>query len=234
MDELAFARSCVAGDAEAIARLDREFLSPLKNVFRSMHFDASASDELLQQVRERLLIAPARLETFRGTAPLSAWLRAVATRMALNARRDPFEAGRTGDAVLELVSVAGPAAEVRMLRLEHASTFAEVFREAFRSLSARERNALRLQCLDALTLEQIATIYSVNKATVSRWISSARESLEKRVRNSLVERVGLSGAELDSFIVALRSQLELASLLRTQSSVGALPHPDPSPRGRGE
>ncbi|MFT3709820.1 MAG: sigma-70 family RNA polymerase sigma factor [Archangium sp.] len=215
-EELVLVFACLAQNARALEIFEKEFIAPLRGVVRRFDVDV---DEVLQLIRTQLLVGPPpRLEQFRGVAPLGAWLRAIATRAALNARRPAGGLERTGDEVLELVSVGGPAPEVRMLRLEHASTFSEAFREAFQQLSPRQRNALRLQSLEALTLDQIGTIYSVNKATVSRWLSEARESLEKRVRNSLVGRLGLSGVELESFILAMRSQLELASLLRTETA----------------
>jgi RNA polymerase sigma-70 factor len=212
-EELVLVCACLEQQPRALEHFEREFLSPLRAVVRRFDVDV---DEVLQLVRTQVLVGPpARLEQFRGSAPLSAWLRAVATRTALNARRPAGGIERTGDELLELVSVGGTAPELRLLRVEHAATFGLVFREAFRSLSSRERNALRLQCLDALSLEQIGAIYAVNKATVSRWISAAREALEKRVRSGLFEKLGLHGPELESFIIAMRSQLELASLLRT-------------------
>lgn len=219
-EEVWLARACAEGDRAACEVLEREYLAALRPIIRRVHHDEARVDEVLQSVRERLLVPvsglPPRLLAFEGAAPLDAWLRAVATRLALNALRERKGVVRDGEEVLAELSASGTALDVKVLRATHDRTFREAFHEGFRALSARERNVLRLQVVDGLSLEQIGRLYAVNKSSVSRWLADVHAQLERSVRAALGTRLKLAESELDSFIDAMRSQLSLTSAMRSQ------------------
>jgi RNA polymerase sigma-70 factor (ECF subfamily) len=50
----------------------------------------------------------------------------------------------------------------------------------------------------------------VSRATVARWLASARDELKERTLNELVGRLKLPEAELESVLELVRSQLELS------------------------
>jgi RNA polymerase sigma-70 factor (ECF subfamily) len=64
--------------------------------------------------------------------------------------------------------------------------------------------------LDELSIDELATIYRVHRATCARWLSDAREQVRKQTRRRLLERLGTPAAELDSFMRYLDSDLELS------------------------
>ena len=168
-------------------------------------------DEVLQQLREKLLVGkPPRIETFEGAGPLISWLRAAAVRTALNARRPQAREAAGEDAALEELPLAGPDPELAIIRLQHRAVFSEAFKTALAVLSTRERNVLRLQGLDGLSLERIGEVYGVNKSTVSRWLTNVHEVLLQRTRSELALRLTLDTAQLDSLFKAMRSSLELS------------------------
>lgn len=208
--ELALAARCVAGEAAALHTLEHDYLAKLRPTVARVSADDAFIDEVLQHLRTRLLLGDAKLATFGGQAPLLSWLRAVAVRTALNVRRASPRLETADDDALELLSTAGPEPELLLLRQRHAPQFREAFRGALAELTARERNVLRLQALDGLTLEQIGRLHAVNKSTVSRWLTQVHEALAFRTRELLGEKLALDSAQLDSLMRALRSNLELS------------------------
>lgn len=201
---------CVEGDAASLRTFERDYVSQLRSTISRIDKDDAFIDEVLQHLRTRLLMGEKRLATFAGQAPLISWLRAVAVRTALNVRRATPKYEITDDDALELVSAAGPEPELLVLRQRHGAQFRDAFRTALKELTARERNVLRLQALDGLTLEQVGKLHDVNKSTVSRWLTHVHETLARRTRDLLGERLALDSAQLDSLMRAMRSNLELS------------------------
>jgi len=208
--ELEFVAKCVAGDGAALSTFERDYVSRLRPTIARIDGDDAFIDEALQQLRTRLLMGEKRLQTFAGQAPLMSWLRAVAVRIALNVRRAAPKYETSDDDALELVSATGPEPELLVLRQRHGPEFREAFRAALARLSVRERNVLRLQALDGLTMAQIGRLHSVNKSTVSRWLTQIHEALANNTREVLGTRLALDAAQLDSLMRAMRSNLELS------------------------
>ena len=219
IDELALVVACALGNASALTELDALLRSACARAVKPV--DPGAVDEITQQVRERLLIPDAagrtRLSEFRAEAPLGAWLRAVAMRSALNARRGQNRE-RHDSAAMELPAPdADP--ELALLRARHRESFREAFASAVAGLTARERTVLRLHTLDGLTLARIGAMYQKDTSTVSRWLEQIRKTLNLATRNQLAGRLQLSPSELESVMRAADSELSvsLPRLLQTQS-----------------
>ncbi len=224
LEELHLAWACAHGSAPALQRLERDYFARLAPTIARIDADRAFVDEVLQVVRERLLVAPPggtpRIGTWEGAAPLASWLRAIAVRTALNTKR-AASAGPPpdDDDVLETLSTSGPEPELALLRARHRGEFREVFRETLATLTPRERTVLRLQAIDGLTLERIGALYRVNKSTVSRWLDQVHEALAQGTRLRLGQRLSLDPEQLESFVRAMRSNLELSvsALLGSQS-----------------
>jgi RNA polymerase sigma-70 factor (ECF subfamily) len=63
---------------------------------------------------------------------------------------------------------------------------------------------------DGLTGDEIGERLGISRATVVRWLSTARAFLLRETRRLLVDRLRLSGAEADSFIATARSRMDLS------------------------
>jgi RNA polymerase sigma-70 factor len=206
--------ACAQGAPLAHQRLDREFLSKLGPAIGRIDRAAAFHDEVLQRVRARLLVSDTgepRILSWSGAAPLLAWLSAVAVRTALNLTREQGRAAlEDDDSVLDSVANLGPAPELALARAQHTAAFRTSFREAFATLSARERNLLRLQVVEGLTLADIGALYQVNKSTVSRWLGACHQRLGIALRARLSTALDLDACQLDSVINGLQSNLELS------------------------
>ncbi len=214
LPDLYLAFGCAERDPAAMRALDT-LLNTVAGAIRSVDASPSFVDEILQRLRTRVLVAEegrsARILDYAGRGSLENWLRAGALRLALNARRD----ARRGPEPLPEVSLWEPAAPtadrtLEILRGKYAADFGRALREAFASLEAQERNVLRLHFQEGLSLNQIGVMYQVNKSTISRRMTRARELLLERTRTRLVEALALPPAELKSLLEDLGPRLDLS------------------------
>ena len=211
VEELFLAWACSLGDAIALRELEAQYFSKLSGAISRVERAPEFIDDVLQQLREKLLVGtPARIGSYEGAGPLISWLRAAAVRTALNAKRPGAREAAGEDDALEEIPLAGPDPELMLVRTQHRAVFSEAFKVALAELSARERNVLRLQGLDGLSLERIGEVYGVNKSTVSRWLARVHEVLLERTRAELAQRLTLDTGQLDSLFRAMRSSLELS------------------------
>jgi RNA polymerase sigma-70 factor (ECF subfamily) len=193
-------------------------MSPLATVLRRLH-GASRVDDLLQEVRTRLLAGPApRLRTYRGACPLTAWVRAVGIRVALNAVTGRQLRPLDDEALHELAAPVDVTLDVA--RAQHQQRFQAAFREAMARLTPRERTLLRLHYLQGVGLEQLAVTYGCHRATIVRWLSAAREAVFASTRARLETELRLSSPELDSLLREAREQLTI-SLASVEASAAA-------------
>jgi RNA polymerase sigma-70 factor (ECF subfamily) len=205
-DELLLARACLDRDPQALAVLEAEVLSLVPRWLARL--EGAAADDVRQELRQRLLLGDDPLAArFEGRRPLQAWLRVVATRLAIDlhrARKPPGDA----DALEELWSAPDP--ELDAVKLLDLSALRGLIHDALGALPARERSLLRLHYLEGLSLERLAVIERVHRATVARRLAEARAAVLERVRRLLSERFQLSSEDGDSLLRFVRSRLDLS------------------------
>lgn len=209
------AAACAAGDPVAVGRVDAMLPGVVRPALARLGLPASDDDEIVQRVRVALMVADARgargIAGYSGRGDLRAYLRAVAVRLAL--RRIEREAGPSAadeDDVLAMLPAADDSPELRLLKERCRGELRAAFGEALAALSPRERTVLRQHHVDGLTIDQLARLHGVHRATCARWIEAARASLLRRVRRHLRQALGFEERELDSLIGLVRSQLDLS------------------------
>jgi RNA polymerase sigma-70 factor (ECF subfamily) len=212
--DLLLAAACVERQSAALAELDRRLVTEVRRALGGVD---PAIDDVTQLVRERLLVgAPPRIAEYAGQGPLSAWLRAVALRTALNARRG---GAREAPVSSPPDSPVSKDPELALLRERYRDAFRRAFADAVSKLSSRERTVLRLSVVDGLTLERIGAIYRKDASTISRWLDAARRALHEHTRAALQPHV--PSGEFDSVLRAADSELNLSlSRLLDSSSAG--------------
>lgn len=212
--DLYLACACAAGDALAIAAFEREQIPVItaaaQRIDRSGHF----VDEIVQLARERLLVATGggtpRIAEYAGEGPLRAWVRIAAMRIAMNQLR-----GRKrdmlvdDDAFFDVVGDGDDAARGQV-RERYGALCSQALRAAFAKLTARERNLLRMHYLHGLTVDELAPGLGVHRATVARWIQSARERLLAETRAGLRAALAASESTVDSILRGLEGQIEIS------------------------
>jgi RNA polymerase sigma-70 factor (ECF subfamily) len=210
--EVAIAVGCESGDADALALFERRYVQPLRGLLAHMRLDDPVLAEVLQTTRRRLLVTrdaePARLAGYAGAGHLGSLVRVVATRAALDARRDAGRKREVGLTGLTDVLIASADPE----RIAGSTRKREVFRAAFEAtvagLPASVRTLLRLYAVDGVGLDGLAAACGVHRSTAARRLAAAREQIRLGVRAELVRR-GVAAGEVDSVIAVIDSGVEL-------------------------
>lgn len=223
--DLYLASACAHQLPAALAIFEATCLAPLARAIAQIDPSPAFVDEVLQQVRERLLCAeaptrrddsepakPLRIAGYMGVGPLRRWVRAAALRVALNLRRaeraslvQPSEPGSLAD-----VAAAQIDPELALIKARYRPAFKAAFAQAVSSLSSRERNVLRLHLIEGLVAEQIGQVYGVHRVSVARWLGQLRGRLLDETRKHLHAALSLSTHELDELFGLLDSQLTLS------------------------
>jgi RNA polymerase sigma-70 factor (ECF subfamily) len=211
LTELLLVAGCAAGQRTALAAFDSRYVIPAARRVSGRYTRLEAA-ELAQAMRERLLVGEGlkRLIAWKGQGPLSAWLRSVATRLALNAlpreRALSLDDEEWKDAVEHFTSASNP--ELALLEKNRQTELRAALTEALRRLPRREKTVLRLHVFQSLSADQLARIFHVNAATVRRWIQGARATVLENVRAMLTHTTRWSPSQLDSALAGI-SRLDL-------------------------
>ena len=160
---------------------------------------------------------------YSGRGNLAGWLRVVAVRQVGKYRR--AEPGRRSldEVVAEVLPASTPAVDAVLLQRTYKQQLAEAFRRSVASLSTRQRNLLRYHFLARMSIDRIAKMYGIHRATAARWVHSAQEELGQKTRAELQRCVAISDDGVASLIALIQSQLSL--------SLGAWLHNDAEPEG---
>jgi RNA polymerase sigma-70 factor (ECF subfamily) len=214
-EDLYLACACATGDDRALQAFEAEFLPQVADYVAQIDRDPVFVDEVRQRLRERLFVpaeAGARLRIceYTGRGALGAWLRVVAVRLALNLRRRAKATVPTeGDDAPALRSPS-PDPEVDYLKTRYGEEFRAAFKATLGALPQDERNLLKLHYLDGLNIDEIGVAYRVHRATVARWLASARERILEETRSRLAERLDAGSKDVDSVLALVRSQLDVS------------------------
>ena len=204
---------CVEQVRKAIASMDLLMGAEVGAACKRLDPSAAFRGEVHQRLREKLLV-PAkgqlpRIAGYLGRGPLQKWLKAAATRAALDLlaeqKRSPAEEDLSA-------RVAPPSSDPELAALKrlYAKPFREAFEEAFALLSVQERNVLRMHFLQRLSLEDVGLAYGAHRATVARWIATARAKVLQQTQLGLARRLKVTPSEFGSLVDLVRSQLDVS------------------------
>jgi len=214
IEELYLSFACARGDEQAIAIFLSEFLRPAATSLLNLKLRENEREEILQLVQYRLLVSeesrPARILSFAAWAPLKSWLRATILNLALNQIRD-----RKRDLLFEASEYVEVPATTGNLELEHfkqlyQDEFKQCFRQAVLKLEPHQRNLLRLHYLAGMSIDRLAGIYNIHRATAARRLQRIRQILVEDTRDIMSARLGLSGPRLESILEIALSRLDVS------------------------
>jgi RNA polymerase sigma-70 factor (ECF subfamily) len=209
--DLYLAIACADGDAAALAAFRDAFVPALRQALGRLALAPPTIDETVQRVLVMLFVGdggPAQILGYGGKGTLRSWVRSIGVRTGRRLAGGEHDIGSEDDLADLPAAVADP--ELDLLRRRYAGQVRVAFAAAFAELSERERNVLRQYHIDGLTIDQLAGLYQVNRATTARWVAGARLAVVTRTRNHLVEQMGIALAEVDSIIRLVRSQLAVS------------------------
>lgn len=223
-DELWLALACANGDPRALALFEQRYMQAVGAAVAHLRRDENFANEVAQRVREKVLVAATdelpKIATYSGRGPLLSWLRVAAVRAGLTLLEQekagvhavsPGPSAGSGAASDPLVAVArAHDYELDHLKQQFGPAFKRAFNDALLSLPMEDRTLLRLHLLEGLNIDQIGALKQVHRATVARWIASAREALFEQTRKSILGTTQLTASEFQSLGELLRSQMDVS------------------------
>jgi RNA polymerase sigma-70 factor (ECF subfamily) len=211
--DLYLAIALAEGDPAALRAFENDLIPQIDIALRRLRLAGGTADEVKQALRFELLVGEGhkKITDYAGRGELAAWLRVTATRKALKAIRKVDREETLDEILLDHWPDATPGPERKHLRSTYTAELKKAIREAFASLEVRQRNLLRQHILDELTIDDLARLYRVHRATCARWLADARADLGKHTRKRLVAALGLpSKDDVDSMLRFLDSDIELS------------------------
>lgn len=219
-NDLYLACACVRGEKNALAAFQKAFFSHIRGAVAHLDPSRALSDDVQQVLSMRLFVAATgespKVTGYNGKGNLKSWVRAAAIRTAINLRRkEGREVPAEENALAHMVDEKNDP-ELLYLKETYRAEFKLAFASALGKLTSRQRNLLRHQVLDKMSIDQIAVVYRVHRATAARWVVDARTTLVKTSKKLLGERLRISARELDSLIALVESRLyqSLSGVLR--------------------
>lgn len=221
-DELYLCAACHLGVDAACRTLDRVYFPGLRAASSMLHPCPAFLDDVLQQARERLLVAPSlRIASYRGDGCLAGWLRVIVQRLAVDLQRSEsvqrrrafaeWQRQRTAppsDDWLDDVDTFTPLGEGWLRNLQQA-VFA-----AISNLAHSDRQLLHAYYVQRLQVDHIWRVLGVDRSTVYRRLYRAEQQVKHSIRSSVRRHVQrLSYDEIDSLICASYTRLELNAAL---------------------
>ena len=211
--DLYLAMALADNDEAALRVFEAELVPQIDVALRRLRLAGGTADEVKQALRFELLVGAdgyRRIADYAGRGELAAWLRVSATRKAFKVIRKIDREETLDEILLDHWPDATPGPEQKQLRSQYTAELKKAIREAFAGLEVRQRNLLRQHILDELTIDDLARLYRVHRATCARWLADARADLGKLTRKKLMSALGMPTNDVDSLLRFLDSDIELS------------------------
>jgi RNA polymerase sigma-70 factor (ECF subfamily) len=207
--DMDLAWACASGAAGALEAFDRAFTQRVGAYLARMNPSPALLEEVRQTLRERLFVGtaetPPKIGEFAGRGPLEGWVRVIALRIAVNLIR-----GQGKERASPAAEAAHVDPELDLIRRKYAPQFKQAFESALGSLSSEHRHLLRMHFVDALTLDELASVFRVHRVTVARRLAAARGAILDEARRLLVQRLTLTPTECESLFGLVRSEIDVS------------------------
>jgi RNA polymerase sigma-70 factor len=204
--------ACSLGCAAACNQLEARYFPPLRAFVTKFDPRPDVVDDLLQQIRYRLLVGPApRIRTYRGEGSFDGWLRKVANTIAVDSIR--INTGRQRRAqrlsqdtacVDRIHAAAPPPLDDQLHRERYASIVQRALHQSIHALPSDQRQLLHHYFVSGLNIDQLGAMYGCNRSTAARRIVRSIRMIQRALRKELSQRMGsLGGGELESWVPVL-------------------------------
>ena len=229
--DLYLACACLRGAALALRALEDAHFEMVSAAVAQLRATPSQIDEIKQTLREELFVGlaggKAALSGYSGRGALGGWLRVMAVRTAMRLLRKEREPVASDSELIRQLPAPQDDPELQHLKTRYRSEFRDALVAAVRTLDHRQRNLLRYQYVEGLTVDDLAALYRAHRATTARWVARAREQLYEETRRLLTERLQVGSSEYESILRLIRSQMHMSLselfLQESQTSTRALP-----------
>jgi RNA polymerase sigma-70 factor (ECF subfamily) len=213
-DDVYLAIACADGAPAAIAHLEREYMQEVEIAASKLRATKDQTDEMRGHLRQILFTAEpgraAALASFSGRGDLRGYLRVIVTReliRMINKGRREVPLG--DDEILDRLGIPNDP-EISIMRRRYGADVDAALRAALAGLDDRGRALLRYSLIDGWSIDRIAEVYGVHRATAARWLTGVRERIGDRIRSELATRLSLPVDEVSSIVRLLHSRIEVS------------------------
>ena len=214
IEDLYLACAYGMGIPTAQERVEAEHLSRIGRRLSRMAVPQLAIADILQELRCRLVELhdpDAGGRGYSGRGSLGGWLFVAAVRTAerrlVRTRQELIEHEATLGARDRLARAIDPEMEHQLQSCKE--TFESAMREGLAALSSRERNLLRYHFLEHFSIDRLAEIYGVHRATAARWIARAQKHLADETHARFAAKIPLAADSMPRLLELIRSKLDL-------------------------
>jgi RNA polymerase sigma-70 factor (ECF subfamily) len=162
-------------------------------------------EDASQRALSRIVVDRAALASYRGRGSLANFVKTIVVRYALDEqsrRRPTIE-------LTDAFAAPSPDPELEYMRTLYAGHMAAAFRDSWARLGAHERFLLALQLYEGMTIDDLARVYSIHRASAARRAAAARSSLLGHIRGCLRERLAVTDDTLDSILRIVTTSVRL-------------------------
>jgi RNA polymerase sigma-70 factor len=208
--------ACARGSTAALKILETNYFPALRRRVLRLARHAALADDVLQRVRERLLVGPRpRIAKYRGQGGLAAWLGVVAS----NALRDELRARRQERAqhaqlecrLRQEAELDSHSQQERPFASGYARQLELLLLQAVRGLSREDRQLLRLRYVDGSSVDQVARHCSHHRSTAARKIERSERHLGELLRQLISSHFGaLEAPDFGLCLTTLQHQVPLS------------------------
>lgn len=213
------AMACALETEGAVEAFETTLLPDMVRSASHLFTTSLRADEVRQMLRAKLFVAEAdevaKIAQYTGRGPLGGWLRVVAVRTVLSEKRKKSLSSTNDEVLLGLASPHDDP-EVEHLRARYTEEFKTAFYEVLAELDIEDRNLLRLHMVDGLSIDELAPVFQIHRATAARRLVKARDEIASRTRTLLLSRLQLTESECTSIMGLILSQLDV-SIVRVLS-----------------
>lgn len=207
-DDLYLALACLAG---ARAALDA-FEGTLGPVIDATLSRLSLTEPERADVKQGLRVAffvKKTLEGYSGRGTLRGFVRSAATRAALDLLRTRKRRPDDEDDILGRLPATGDP-ELDLLRGRFVTEFRDAFAAALADLDAADRTVLAQHYVDDLTIDQLAAVLGIHRATAARRVARVRALLLEGTRARLRAKLDVDGEAFESLMRLAGSRLHVS------------------------
>lgn len=219
--DLYLVAACLAGDDAAIAVFTKDVIGAVTPAVERASRQRGNTEDVIQTTLAKLLVGPPtpQLRSYLGKGALVGWVRVIAVREALQAHRKTRRELLADEDLIQGAST-GASIEVKLLKQRHGASFDAAVIEATKRLTSEQRTILRFHVRDRLSIDRIAPMLGIHRATAARRLTQAREDVLAHTKAILRERHGLSESEVASLCTALGGSLDLSMGRALETNVG--------------
>lgn len=210
--DLYLAAACAAQLPAAQAAFDREYVKLVPMFISRLGVPAGLVDEVCQRVRVLVLSGKRpRIETYAATGTLLAWMRLVATRVALDLLIAEGRRKQTSDQeALEALVDTGDDPELLVVKERYQQGLQKALEDSLSGLGDKEKTLLRMHVVDGLGIDALALVYRVHRATVARWLIAIRRQVFEQVKRQLALDLRIATTSFHSLVEAVRGELRVS------------------------